>query len=169
MTSKKVLGKVLEILGLDMPDMSTFDNRLKFQKIIYLLQSSGMSLGYGYNWYVKGPYSSPLAHDLFELEDNSEIYDEIRQKRFKNHDQIVDKLNEFKNFLGDGMNDAKYLEVLASIHYINETTFSGNGSYDELKKALLNAKPSLKTVEGIDDTISEAYKKLQEFNNIYAS
>jgi riboflavin synthase len=67
------------------------------------------------------------------------------------------------------MNDAKYLEVLASIHYINETTFSGNGSYDELKKALLNAKPSLKTVEGIDDTISEAYKKLQEFNNIYAS
>ena len=133
MANMKILSKVLEILEVGKPDMSEFDNRLKLQKVVYLLQSSGMSLGYGYNWYVKGPYSSPLAHDLFEIEKSSEIYEKNAEVKFENHEQIVHKLESFRDFLDNDINDIKYLEVLASIHYINESTFSGKGDESKLK------------------------------------
>ena len=166
MTTKAVLSKVLE---LGKPDMSTFDNRLQLQKIIYLLQSSGMSLGYGYNWYVKGPYSSPLAYDLFGIEKSTEIYEKNEGIKFKDHEHIVHKLKSFRDFLGDDINDVKYLEVLASLHYINEATFSCKDDESELKHRLLEAKPSLKNVTNIDDIISKAYTNLSKFDSIYGS
>lgn len=169
MANMKILSKVLEILDMGKPDMSEFDNRLKLQKIVYLLQSSGMSLGYGYNWYVKGPYSSPLAHDLFEIEKSAEIYEKNLGIKFENHEQIVHKLESFRDFLGDDINDVKYLEVLASIHYINEATFSGKGDESSLKDRLLEAKPSLKGVSNIGDMISKAYANLSKFYEIYGS
>ena len=169
MATKAVLSKVLEILELGKPDMSTFDNRLQLQKIIYLLQSSGMSLGYGYNWYVKGPYSSPLAHDLFGIEKSTEIYEKNEGIKFKDHEHIVHKLESFRDFLGDDINDVKYLEVLASLHYINETTFLGKDDESELKHRLLEAKPSLKNVTNIDDVLSKAYTNLSKFDSIYGS
>jgi uncharacterized protein YwgA len=169
MATKVVLSKVLEILDLGKPDMSTFDNRLQLQKIIYLLQSSGISLGYGYNWYVKGPYSSPLAHDLFEIEKSTEIYEKNVGIQFKNHNHIVRKLESFRDFLGDDINDVNYLEVLASLHYINEATFSGNCRESDLKHKLLEAKPSLRDVPNLDDIISKAYVNLLKFDSIYGS
>jgi len=169
MATKAALSKVLEILELGKPDMSTFDNRLQLQKIIYLLQSSGMSLGYGHNWYVKGPYSSPLAHDLFEIEKSTEIYEKNEGIKFINHEHIVHKLESFRDFLGDDINDVKYLEVLASLHYINEATFSGKDDESKLKHRLLEAKPSLRDVPNIDDIISKAYANLLKFDSIYGS
>ena len=50
MTKRGILSKILNLLNIGMPDMSEFDNRLKYQKIIYLLQASDLSLGYGFNW-----------------------------------------------------------------------------------------------------------------------
>lgn len=169
MANEAVLSKVLEILELKKPDMSTFDSRLQLQKIIYLIQSSGISLGYGYNWYVKGPYSSPLAHDLFEIEKSTEIYEKNEEIKFENHEQIVHKLKSFRDFLGDDINDVKYLEVLASIHYINESTFSGKGDESRLKYRLLEAKPSLRDVPNIGDIISKAYTNLLKLDSIYGS
>lgn len=165
----KILSKVLEILEVGKPDMSKFDNRLKLQKVVYLLQSSGMSLGYGYNWYVKGPYSSPLAHDLFEIEKSSEIYEKNAEVKFENHEQIVHKLESFRDFLDNDINDIKYLEVFASIHYINESTFSGKGDESKLKYRLLEAKPSLNDVSDINEIISKAYTNLLEFYKVYGS
>ena len=43
MTQKDVLCKVFDILELGKPDMLEFDNRIKYQKIVYLLQASGWS------------------------------------------------------------------------------------------------------------------------------
>lgn len=46
---EKILSKILNLLGIESIDMDSFDNRLKYQKLIYLVQNSGLSLGYGYN------------------------------------------------------------------------------------------------------------------------
>ncbi|NPE27576.1 hypothetical protein HNV12_06250 [Methanococcoides sp. SA1] len=169
MANEKILSKVLEILKLGKPDMKVFDDRLRLQKIIYLLQSSGMSLGYGYSWYVKGPYSSPLAHDLFKIESSFEIYENNAEIKFKNEEVIRNKLDSFRIYLGDDITNASYLEVLASIHYINEATFSGRGTLDQLKSKLLEAKPSLLNVENIEEIINKAYQNLQKFEGIYGS
>ncbi|MCD4845084.1 MAG: hypothetical protein K8R25_11425 [Methanosarcinales archaeon] len=166
MANKTVLSKVLEIMELGKPDMSTFDNRIRLQKIIYLLQSSGMSMGYGYNWYVKGPYSSPLTHDLYEIAESTEIYENNENIKFKDHEKIVSNLEKFRVFLGEYADNVKYLEVFTSIHYINEAMFSGKGDQARLKDKLLEAKPSLGDTPNIDDIISKAYEKLQTFSKI---
>jgi len=41
--------------------MSTFMDRLKLQKLVYILHSEGMDLGYDFTWYIYGPYSSTLT------------------------------------------------------------------------------------------------------------
>jgi uncharacterized protein YwgA len=162
MTQKEVLCKVLDVLGLGKPNMSEFDRRIQYQKIIYLLQSSGTSLGYGFNWYIKGPYSSPLAHVLFEIDDTT--YEESKNLVFTEHERIIKELTDFRNKLGNDISDVNYLEVLASLHYINKAIFSGNGSFPDLRRRLLETKPLLKEIDNIEYLIKKAYDHLSEFN-----
>ena len=162
MTKKEILSKIFGILEIEKPDMSEFDNRLKYQKIIYLLQASGISLGYGFNWYIKGPYSSPLAHDLFEIDDS--IYKSSQNIVFNNHESVCPEIIKFKEKLGINKENVNYLEVLASLHYINKATFSGNGNFDDLKSRLLILKPILIQVGNINELIEEAYDSLSYFS-----
>ncbi len=57
--------RALEALGIK-PNMSAFNDRLRLQKIVYLLQQFGLQTHWGFNWYVRGPYSPELAHEAFE-------------------------------------------------------------------------------------------------------
>ncbi|MDR7666365.1 hypothetical protein RG963_11345, partial [Methanosarcina sp. Z-7115] len=96
MSAERALCRVFEVLKVGKPNMSEFDNRLKYQKIIYLLQSfTGLSLGYGFKWYLKGPYSSPLAHSLYFIEGNPSIYTEGQDIVFKQNDEVIRKLQNF--------------------------------------------------------------------------
>ena len=162
MTQKEVLCKVLDVLGLGKPNMSEFDRRIQYQKIIYLLQSSGISLGYGFNWYIKGPYSSPLAHVLYEIDDA--VYEENKNLVFNDHERIIKELNDFRNKLGNDINNVNYLEVLASLLYINKANFSGKGRFPDLRRRLLEAKPVLHEIDNIEFLIKKAYEHLSEFN-----
>ena len=162
MTKKEILSKIFDILEIGKPDMSEFDNRLKYQKIIYLLQSSSLSLGYGFNWYIKGPYSSPLAHDLFEIDDS--IYESSKNIVFHDNSRIHRELNAFKEKLGTNIENINYLEVLASLHYINKATFSGKGELTDLKVRLLNIKPRMNKIDSINELIDEAHHNLSYFS-----
>ena len=42
--------------------MDRFNDRLKLQKIIYLLQAFDVYLGYNFGWYLRGPYCSIASH-----------------------------------------------------------------------------------------------------------
>ncbi|MCK4796741.1 MAG: hypothetical protein KAT05_05125 [Spirochaetes bacterium] len=162
--NNKILCRVFDILKLDPPNMDGFSNRLKYQKIIYLLQASGLSLGYGFNWYVRGPYSPILTNDLYEIDRSTTLYNDSKDMTFKGHDNIVSKLETFNSVLEENINDSIYLEVLASLHYINKVSFSGNGDLDTLAIRLLEAKPSLKSVDNINKIIENAYNILSKFN-----
>jgi len=164
MSTEKVLCKVFGVLDIGIPNMSEFDNRLKYQKIIYLLQSfTGLSLGYGFKWYLKGPYSSPLAHSLYFIEGNPTIYEESQDIAFKQNDEVISKLTDFRKKLGDCIDHPLYLEVLASLHYIDMANFDGGGSQTELKNKLLDVKPNLESETNIDAIIEKAYKDLRNY------
>lgn len=162
MTREKILSKILDMLNLGRPNMTDFSTRLKLQKIVYLLQASNMSLGYGFNWYVRGPYSPDLAKVLYEIYRSETIYEEGKTIQFMNPTGISMVLEDFKNKLGDNINNPTYLEVLASMHYINKVVFSGHGNLNEVKRRLLEAKPSLRNLEM--DIIEKAYQNLSDFN-----
>lgn len=164
MTKEEILSKVLDILGAGKPDMDSFSNRIKYQKIIYLLQASGSSLGYSFNWYIRGPYSSPLAHVLFNINEDDTTYENSKKMTFNDDAKVVSSLKSFTEKLGESINDVDYLEVLASLHYINKSTFSGNGNFYDLKKKLFDVKPNLMQIDKINDLIQRAYDDLSYYN-----
>lgn len=159
------MSRIFYLLGLGKPEMEpSFDNRIKYQKIIYLLQSFGLSLDYGFTWYLKGPYSSPLAHTLYSIFNDEEIYENNKDIEFKNDYEVSEIIQDFKSLLGDDIDNILYLEVLASLHYINKAIFSGNGNEKQLENKLFEYKPQLKTENDIHEIIQKAYKQLGYYN-----
>ena len=61
-----VLKLVLDELQLA-NSISTINDRIALQKVVCLTQEAGLQLGYGYNWYMRGPYSPSLASDYYQL------------------------------------------------------------------------------------------------------
>ncbi len=59
----------LDFLGkqLGLPNgLDSFDDRLIWQKTIYLASKFDLDLGYQYRWYRYGPFSQDLADDLYK-------------------------------------------------------------------------------------------------------
>ena len=97
--------------------MDSFDDRLKLQKSLYLLQSFGIYLGYDFSWYLRGPYCSILATNGFELE---EIYDDIPNYKVEFKKPKTQKI--FKDFLKFiKFKSVDELEIAASLHYLKLT------------------------------------------------
>ena len=73
--------------------METFNDRLIFQKTVYLIQEFGIYLGYkNFSWYLRGPYSSELTKIGFELKD---VYDELPQSGRFTDDDVEARFKEF--------------------------------------------------------------------------
>lgn len=146
MPKKEVELKVcLDALGLSI-DMDDFESRLILQKSIYLLQEFGLDLGYRYNWYLRGPYSSSLADTGFGLSRNHKKIEEVIQKaRLKEDAQDI--INKCKKFFletsePEDMTRAAWLELLASLHYLKKYTFQGKNTKnaEQLLKLLKSKK-----------------------------
>jgi uncharacterized protein YwgA len=91
-----------------------FDKRLILQKTIYLLQAFGLNIGYTYNWYLRGPYSSELAHTAYEV---AERYDRDLVVEF-NNEETEEKFEQFLEFMADKKHSQYALEAVASIHFL---------------------------------------------------
>ncbi|MDA7952696.1 MAG: hypothetical protein MPI95_01050 [Nitrosopumilus sp.] len=96
--------------------MDKFDDRLRLQKTVYLLQAFGVYLGYDFYWYLRGPYCTVLTANAFMLE---KIYDGIPTdpKTFGNP-AAQERFENFKKFIS-GM-DVDEMEIAASLHYMME-------------------------------------------------
>lgn len=61
-------GKVLACLkelGMRAPSVNDFEERLAIQKALYLLQLRGVKTGFGFDLWVRGPYSPALTTELY--------------------------------------------------------------------------------------------------------
>lgn len=96
-------------------NIDSFSNRLKLQKIIYLLQIYGINLGYSFSWYLHGPYSQDLTKDAYQIEDFSKIKEVGFEDQF-----IENKFKQFTDKLGDNKEDGFWLEIAASIHLLKK-------------------------------------------------
>src|SRR3989344_8338223 len=95
--------------------METFENRLKLQKVIYLLQCSGVNLGYPFSWYLHGPYSPELTKDAYLIED----FSKVKKLEFEDS-EIESKFKGFIERLSNHKDDVFWLEVSASIHLLKK-------------------------------------------------
>jgi uncharacterized protein YwgA len=90
-----------------------FENRLKLQKIIYLMQAYGLNIGYNYSLYLYGPYSTELTRDGYALPDFSQI-----EKIGFSTPSDNNKFLRFIEFIGKRKDDIKWLEIVASLHLL---------------------------------------------------
>ena len=99
--------------------MDEFDDRLKLQKLIYMIQSTGVYLGYDFSYYLRGPYCSKLAQMGFEL---TEIYDdvEIKKKRLFLDDKIENNFNRSIKHIQE-LKDMDGWEIAASLHFLHHS------------------------------------------------
>jgi uncharacterized protein YwgA len=109
-------------------DMQSFENRLKLQKIIYLLQAHGLNLGYVFSLYLYGPYSTELTRDGFELPE----FSKINFASFENTDS-QGKFQSFVRFIEPHKNNITWLEIAASIHLLIKIGYSEENAIEFIK------------------------------------
>lgn len=136
-----VLGFILRKFPEFAFSMDTFDDRLRLQKFIYLLQAHGIYLGYDYSWYLRGPYCSSLATDGFILDD---IYtDMVRESdtdrtAFANN-LIQKRFERFAKFVSGYETKPEFLEAAASLHY--QLAVNPDAGADEAIRVVANKMP----------------------------
>ena len=161
--SKSILSMIARRFDLK---RSTIDDRLQLQKLVYLLQATGVQLGYGFCWFKYGPYSQDLADDAYAvLSVAPERYKETENWKFDG--KVERKLQEFKNFCSEFKNDYQRLELLASIDFMcriwgeeYEPFEKFSEIFKDHKKKLLNGA----TIE--QEQLKKALALWKEFQNL---
>lgn len=120
----------------------SFDDRLKMQKMVYLLQEEGVNIGhYGFDWYKHGPYSQVLLDDMY-MENGSACielnYTQEAEQRIKRLKEIFSEEDAKEKY---GMKN--WTECLASIHFLRMKEMGSNASEDEVLQVLMDRKPHL--------------------------
>ena len=116
-----------------------FSKRMKMQKLIYLLQEAGISLGdYNFHWYKHGPYSQQLQNDILMITDCSN-----HSIRYSETAKVI--VSRLKSILNDNTSyrDDVWAECLASLQYLRSSVCSNDASDEEIVKKLQERKPHL--------------------------
>lgn len=115
-----VLQLVLNELQLD-SSISTINDRITLQKVVCLAQEAGLQLGYGFNWYVRGPYSPSLASDYYQLAGSEEAA-QAEAGRFHLTDAAKAAIAKvaliFSVPQGVALDQVRWLELCASIAFL---------------------------------------------------
>ena len=117
--------------------LETFLDRLKLQKLVYLIREVGYDCAFSFDWYVRGPYSPSLTRALYSADEIGELSKgdvKLNGREF----QIVHRL---RLLLGDKIADPYTLELLASIWYYFPDTPLTDNDREMLLDYLVEKKP----------------------------
>lgn len=166
MIPTKALYKIIKRF---LPDaLESYDNsyetRLKTQKLIYIFgQASGID-SYEFSWYLAGPYSSMLTHQIYEdlLQVPFANFEEWDKLQFSDAIELtLSKMSIFFNqarSINKEIDQTRLFELLASIIYIEKHTNFDDivNPLDKLArirdKLLLN-KPHFQNSKNLDEII----------------
>ncbi len=159
-----LLKLVVDAIGLGDLRIGEFSSRKILQKKIYLLQLTGIDLGYRYNWYLYGPYCPALTSDTFSLRD--EINYDHEFEDYELNSQTKSKLGLLDTIVNPPdtaeTNEPEWLELLASLHYLKHIAYwAGKDSpeFDEVFEKLAESKPYF---AGKKNLATVAWKRLDD-------
>lgn len=131
------------------PDMSSHENRLILQKIVYILKCRGVGLNYFFGWYIRGPYSCSLATDGYVLSNEPYLGAPIISG------EEMRTVKEVREALGEDIKNGKKMEIIASLLFLkNDCRFLDDAG---LVERLRGRKPWLAESE-----ILEGLEKLKK-------
>jgi uncharacterized protein YwgA len=121
------------------PSLATFNDRLRIQKVIYLLQTFGLRTRWNFSWYLRGPYSSDLAYAIFNTDLKS-----VSKPAYE--DDIKGAIERLRMYFRLEDMSAANLETAASILYVAQRRDPWT-SQKELVEEVLKKKPMLNRVK----------------------
>lgn len=143
MSDQDKLFSCVERLGIKI-DITTFTERKKVQKLVYLMKVFGINFNFGYGWYLHGPYSPGLAKAVFDvLERGHPVHKKDLSER---ENKALEKLEKF---LGPAIQSSDELELLVSLHFLRERGKYYGESKEAIMTILKEKKPyfSMKQIE----------------------
>lgn len=102
-------------------NMSSFDDRFKIQKMIYLMKAFNLELGYDFSLYLRGPYCATLTRDAFIIKD----WDKAPLMKFDDSMQ-ESQFTKFLEAITPHKNDTDWLEVASTLLLIKQNNKSFN-------------------------------------------
>ena len=144
-----LLKLVLDEIGLGDLKIGDLRSRKILQKKMYLLQLTGVDLGYRFNWYLYGPYCPALASDTFALRDEVKYDKEFEDYEFNCKTRgKIDTLKGIVEPCGeDEVSEPEWLELLASLHYLKHIAYwprKKDPDFEEVFEKLGDSKPHFK-------------------------
>lgn len=131
-------------------DVSTLEARKLLQKVVYLVQRSGLDLSYRFAWDEMGPYCRDLAQDNRELARNVEL-DDLSWEGYELQDRFDSALESVRGLIARkpverDLATHDWLELLASIDYLvyvnGLTVEEAKTSLDDVKRHLMHDYPA---------------------------
>ncbi len=115
--ARAVLYMVAKQFGLK---RGSFGERLRLQKVVYLLQGFGVQLGYGFGWYKYGPYSQDLVSDAYTVlgSRKSEYQRAAKEGGWEFNGETKAKFEQFKQLCGEFLDSPEKAELLASVRFV---------------------------------------------------
>lgn len=121
-------------------NQTIFDSRMEMQKLVYILQEAGVTIGdYDFLWYKHGPYSQELQNDILTI---SSVPD-VLVKYSSDARLIIDRVKEVFTEQVDYQR-SYWVECIASLQYLKSSILSLDSSDEEIVEALMKKKSHLK-------------------------
>lgn len=169
MLDRKLYKIIIDTLGKAHFDYypEDFSKRILVQKVLYLLThgkaNPKLSLAYKWSFYLHGPYSSEIAHVLYDMNDFStsllvetqDILDVNEIESIKHFKEFDKKIAPFLNKLSK----EDLYEMLATIIYISEQVEHDKSRIEQkfgIFKPELREKISSKDFDAILETMKES-------------
>jgi len=155
MSIENKLLACLKTAGLD-PKMDSFSDRKKMQKIVHLMQYAGIDFPFNFSWYFRGPYSSTLTDSLYKIVRTNTLDVE----KLSEEEQL--KIQKIKDFLGDRIQSADYLELFVSILYLRRKSSEVDGSDQDVIRIIRENKPYFSEIE-----VNNCLKDVAKFDEAF--
>lgn len=113
------IATAIAIRDLHCYTLESINDRILLQKKVYLAQDIGLPLGYGYSWYIHGPYSTDLTAVAYQIipEGDTAIENHSLKEPFAS---MITKVNSLENAIDEQkltISVVQWYELIASIAY----------------------------------------------------
>lgn len=125
--------------------LDRFDDRLRMQKLAFLIQEVGGYSDFTYYWYVRGPYSPALTQALF-----SEREAPGRKDSPALSDAEQTLADDVRSLVGGKTDDPLKLELYASVWYLTPKRKLSSGDRKSIETTMKHTKPHFKEKQVAD-------------------
>jgi len=126
--------------------MKEFEDRIKFQKILFLAQHYDIDFGYTFSWYLRGPYSKAAVKDGYSIQE--QIQNAGSLLSIQKTTISEEKVRKFVELIKPFSDDPEWLEIASSIIYLK------NEDYED--------EPITQVIGFLLEDLTSGYKNFEE-------